>query len=294
MYTNDVTEHTYDEVEHGATRKLPSPPWRTDMDLPPLQSRYNTPRRSYINQSLDAYEDVEEFIGPSKEYPPPQGYNPPNGQPLGTAAPERPVPKPRQRSSSQRADPTTSAPSQPVQSMYSNPTPYTVMYTEDFVRQQAENAAAGTWHDSDDPGLPAPLSANAFMTTSVGSSGSQTGGYVSINQHMLNVTGNVTELQGERGSGHGNDLGRGVAQLTVSGQHKLSQPVESCYSDQLSDGSWKPAQLRQKQGSASPSPQASFTSPKHQSPEPMGGGAQSYATAGPSSSRIDAQVCCVV
>ena len=155
MYTNDVTEHTYDEVEHGATRKLPSPPWRTNMDLPPLQSRYNTPRRSYINQSPDAYEVVEEFIDPSKE---------------------RPVHKPRQRSSSQRADPTTSAPSQPAQSMYSNPTPYTVMYTEDFVRQQAENAAAGTWHDSDDPGLPAPLSANAFMTTSVGSSGSQAWG----------------------------------------------------------------------------------------------------------------------
>ena len=260
------------------------------MDLPPLQSHYSKPRRSYINQSPDAYEVVEEFIDPSKEYPPPQDYNPPNAQPLGTTAQERPVPKPRQRSSSHRVDPTTPASSQPAQSVHSNPTPYIVMHSEDFARRQAEEAAARMWDSGDDPGLPAPLSANASMTTSIGSSGSQTGGYVTINQQMLNVTGDVTQLQGERGSGHSNDLGRGLAQLTVSGQQTVSQLVESCYSDQLSDSSGKPAQLRQKESSTSPSPRASCASPKHQSPEPMGGGAQSYATAGPSSSRIDAQV----
>ena len=179
-YSTDVTEHTYDEVGLGATRDLPSSPRNYEMEAP-LQSRYDTPRRLYYNYNPDAYEVADEFVYAPEEYL--QDHNPLNTQPVGAVAQEKPVPKPRQRSTFPRVNPTTAAPGHPSQSVQLNASAYIVMQPEDVVRQQAEEAA-GRWGDDGGEALPAPLSAvaNASMTGSVGSTDSQTGGYVVINQ----------------------------------------------------------------------------------------------------------------
>lgn len=288
-YSTDVTEHTYDEVKLGATGGLPSP-GRYEMDAP-LQSRYDTPRRLYYNQSPDAYEVVDEFVYPSEEYPALQDHNPLNTQPIGTIAQERPVPKPRQTSTFPRVNPTTAAPGHLSQSMYPNASPYIVMQPEDVVRQQAEEAA-GQWGDDGGDALPAPLSAvaNTSMTGSVGSTDSQTGGYVTINRQQLNTASEMAQLQGKRESAHSNDLGQGIAHLELSDQQKVIEPVESCYSDQLFEGRGRQVQSHRPGAPAGPSSPGPSASPKQQSPEPVSSGAQSYATAGPSSSKADAQV----
>ena len=287
-YSTDVTEHTYDEVGLGATRDLPSSPRNYEMEAP-LQSRYDTPRRLYYNYNPDAYEVADEFVYAPEEYL--QDHNPLNTQPVGAVAQEKPVPKPRQRSTFPRVNPTTAAPGHPSQSVQLNASAYIVMQPEDVVRQQAEEAA-GRWGDDGGEALPAPLSAvaNASMTGSVGSTDSQTGGYVVINQQQLNAASEMAPPQGKGRSAHSNDLGQGIAQLELSDQQKAIEPVESCYSDQLFEGRGRQVQSHRPGGSAGPSSPGQSASPKQQSPEPICSGAQSYATAGPSSSKADAQV----
>ena len=285
-YSDDVVEHTYDEVERSAIRELPSPPWRRGLELPQLQSRYSTPRRLYYNQSPDAYEVVDQFVDPSTDYQALQDHTPLDAQPPDTTAPERPVPKPRQRGATYpRVDPPAAVPPHPAQSMDPSTTPYTVMHPEDVVRQQVADAAAGRLQDDGvDDDLPAPLTAvvNTSVTASVGSTGNQTGGYVSISQQQLSAPSEMVHLQGDRRSAHSNDLG----------QQKMDRPVESYYSDQLFEGSPRPMQMLKPGGPSGTSSRGASASPKHRSPEPMGSGAQSYATAGPSSSKADAQVSC--
>lgn len=286
-----MAEHTYEEVP-GAIRKQPPLSQQYEMQPPP-NPRYDTPRRLYYNQNPDAYEVVDQFIDTSDEYQARTDQDPLNAQPPAAFAQELPIPKPRKKSASPRED---LVPTAPVQSPEMSPppaSPYIVMHSEDVVRRQIESEASL----GDDGDLPAPLSAtaNTLLTASVGSTGSQTGGYVTINRQLMNASGEMAQLQGEGGSVHSGDPTQGIGQLRVSDQQKVIQPVESCYSDQLFEGGGKPMHPRQPGGSASHSSASSrgtSMSPKHQSQELEGSGALSYATAGPSSSKASVQVSC--